>query len=61
MSHASVPEAVRGQRKLPEDLVRISAGIEDPEDLIADLTQAFALAETPAAPNSIAAAASAPE
>jgi Cys/Met metabolism PLP-dependent enzyme len=33
---------VRAARGLPDDLVRISAGIEDVEDLIADLDAAFA-------------------
>lgn len=41
MSHASIPSEVRAARGLPDDLVRISAGIEDVEDLIADLEQAF--------------------
>ena len=38
MSHASVPKE---QRSIPEDLVRISIGIEDCEDLLADLEQAL--------------------
>jgi cysteine-S-conjugate beta-lyase len=37
MSHASVPADARIARAIPEDLVRLSIGIEDPEDLIADL------------------------
>lgn len=41
MSHASIPAAVREARGLTEDLVRISVGIEDAEDLIADLDNAF--------------------
>eukprot|EP01026_Neomeris_dumetosa_P041668 TRINITY_DN34592_c0_g1_i2.p2 TRINITY_DN34592_c0_g1~~TRINITY_DN34592_c0_g1_i2.p2 ORF type:complete len:246 (+),score=26.91 TRINITY_DN34592_c0_g1_i2:74-739(+) len=41
MSHASIPAAVRAERGLPDDLIRISAGIEDAKDLIADLDQAF--------------------
>lgn len=41
MSHASIPAEVRAARGLPDDLVRISAGIEDAEDLIADLKQAM--------------------
>jgi cystathionine beta-lyase len=35
MSHASIPAALRAQRGLPDDLVRISVGIEDPSDLLA--------------------------
>lgn len=41
MSHASIPAEVRAARGLPDDLVRISCGIEDAEDLIADLDQAM--------------------
>jgi cystathionine beta-lyase len=41
MSHASIPAE---ERSLPADLVRLSIGIEDYRDLIADLTQAFDLA-----------------
>ncbi|KAJ0255430.1 hypothetical protein HA466_0101850 [Hirschfeldia incana] len=41
MSHASIPAAVREARGLTEDLVRISAGIEDADDLISDLDMAF--------------------
>jgi cysteine-S-conjugate beta-lyase len=42
MSHASVPKEVGELRNLPCDLVRLSVGIEDAGDLIADLEQAFA-------------------
>lgn len=41
MSHASVP-AERRAGRLPEDLVRLSAGIEDPGDLLDDLARALA-------------------
>lgn len=41
MSHASIPAAVREARGLTEDLVRISVGIEDVNDLIADLDHAI--------------------
>jgi len=41
MSHASIPAEVREARGLTEDLVRISAGIEDVDDLISDLDIAF--------------------
>ena len=34
MSHASIPAEVRAARGLPDDLVRISVGIEDPQDLL---------------------------
>jgi cystathionine beta-lyase len=41
MSHASVPAE---ERTLPEDLVRLSIGLEDPDDLIEDLSRALRLA-----------------
>ncbi|XP_078182132.1 cystathionine beta-lyase [Carex rostrata] len=41
MSHASIPASVREARGLTEDLVRISVGIEDVEDLIHDLNYAI--------------------
>ncbi|KAK3239986.1 hypothetical protein CYMTET_50124, partial [Cymbomonas tetramitiformis] len=41
MSHASIPAEVRAARGLPDDLVRISVGIEDVDDLIADLDAAL--------------------
>jgi cystathionine beta-lyase len=42
MSHKSIPEEVRKRRGFPEDLIRLSIGIEDAEDLIADLQRALA-------------------
>jgi len=42
MTHASVPADRRREIGLTDSLVRISAGIEDPADLIADLEQALA-------------------
>ena len=41
MTHASVPAERRLEIGLTDSLVRISVGIEDPADLIADLTQAL--------------------
>jgi len=41
MTHASVPPERRAQLGLTEDLVRLSCGVEDVGDLIADLEQAF--------------------
>ena len=41
MTHASVPPERRAQIGLTDAMVRISAGIEDIEDLIADLKQAL--------------------
>jgi len=42
MTHASVPLALRQAMGLTDSLVRFSCGIEDTEDLIADLEQALA-------------------
>lgn len=47
MSHASIPQALRERLAPPPDLVRLSVGIEDIEDLIEDLSQAFKVAEDP--------------
>jgi cystathionine beta-lyase/cystathionine gamma-synthase len=41
MTHASVPPERRAQIGLTDGLVRISAGIEDPADLIEDIGQAL--------------------
>ncbi|MDB5298234.1 MAG: cystathionine gamma-synthase family protein [Phycisphaerales bacterium] len=43
-SHVECTLQERQAMGIPEALVRYSAGIEDPEDLIADLTQALAVA-----------------
>jgi cystathionine beta-lyase/cystathionine gamma-synthase len=42
MSHASLPAQRRAELKLTDNLVRLSVGIEDVEDLIADLDRALA-------------------
>jgi len=41
MTHASVPPERRAEIGLTDSLIRISVGIEDAEDLIADLRQAL--------------------
>lgn len=41
MTHASVPPALREKMGLTDSLLRLSCGIEDVEDLIADLDQAL--------------------
>ncbi|PYR83782.1 MAG: cystathionine gamma-synthase [Acidobacteria bacterium] len=41
MTHASVPPEERARMGITDGLVRISVGIEDVEDLIADLERAF--------------------
>ena len=43
MSHATLTEAERLERGIPPTMLRLSVGIEDPQDLIDDLEQAFAL------------------
>jgi cysteine-S-conjugate beta-lyase len=41
MSHAAMPEAERYRRGITDGLFRLSVGLEDPDDLIADLEQAL--------------------
>ena len=42
MTHADVPAEERNARGLTDSLVRLSVGIEDPDDIVADLEQALA-------------------
>lgn len=41
MTHASIPKAEREKAGLRDSLIRLSVGIEDADDLIADLAQAL--------------------
>ena len=41
MTHASIPKEERAKNGLKDTLIRLSVGIEDVEDLIADLNQAI--------------------
>jgi cystathionine gamma-lyase len=41
MTHASVPPEIRARLGMGDDLVRLSVGIEDVDDLVADLAQAL--------------------
>lgn len=41
MTHASIPEEKRKEIGITDDLVRLSVGVEDISDLLADLEQAF--------------------
>ncbi len=41
MTHASIPKEVREEKGVSDALVRLSVGIEHPDDLIADLKQAL--------------------
>jgi cystathionine gamma-lyase len=43
MTHASIPADLRGRMGISENLIRLSVGIEDIDDLIADLDQALQL------------------
>ena len=42
MTHGSIPPATRAALGISDGLVRVSVGIEDPDDLIADLAHALA-------------------
>ena len=42
MTHLSVPEARKQALGITDNLVRISIGVEDADDLIADFEQALA-------------------
>ena len=46
MSHASIPLGLRDQLGPPADLVRLSVGIEDVDDLIEDLSQALSASDS---------------
>ena len=41
MTHASVPPEIRAELGISDGLIRLSVGIEDIDDLRADLEQAF--------------------
>ncbi len=41
MTHGSIPKEVREKAGLKDSLIRLSVGIEDGDDLVADLEQAF--------------------
>lgn len=45
MTHASVPAEVRSELGISDQLIRLSVGIEDGDDLIADLEQALAASD----------------
>lgn len=42
MTHGSVPAAHRAMLGIDDNFMRISTGIEDIDDILADMTQAFA-------------------
>jgi cystathionine beta-lyase len=41
MTHASIPEDKRKEIGITDDLIRLSTGVEDIDDLLADIEQAF--------------------
>jgi cystathionine gamma-lyase len=41
MTHASVPEEIRARLGISDTLIRLSVGVEDADDLIADLDYAL--------------------
>jgi cystathionine beta-lyase len=45
MTHKSIPQEKRYAAGVTDSLIRISVGLEDAEDLIADLKQAFAISK----------------
>jgi cystathionine beta-lyase/cystathionine gamma-synthase len=48
MTHASVPRVMRESMGLSAGLVRLSVGLEEPEDLVADLDRALTAAKAAA-------------
>ena len=46
MTHAGVPAEVKAQTGITEGFVRLSIGLEHPEDLVADLAQAWKVAQS---------------
>ncbi len=46
MTHASIPREIREERGIVDGLVRLSVGIEDADDLIADLSLALSAEKT---------------
>ncbi len=57
MSHASIPASLRERLGPPQDLIRLSVGIEDVGDLIAELEHAIAVAESSCVAAAVAATA----
>jgi cystathionine beta-lyase/cystathionine gamma-synthase len=46
MTHADIPPETRVELGIPDGLIRLSVGLEDPPDIIADLEQALIKAES---------------
>jgi cystathionine beta-lyase/cystathionine gamma-synthase len=41
MTHAGVPEDIKAKINVTDKLIRFSVGVENPQDLIADIESAF--------------------
>lgn len=46
MTHASVPQEDREKLGITDSLIRLSVGLEDDEDLIADIKNALEIAQS---------------
>ncbi len=47
-THGRLPAATRAELDIPDGMVRISCGLEDPDDLLEDIQRALATASAPA-------------
>ena len=45
MTHAAIPVTIRQELGIKDNLIRLSVGIENVDDLISDLEQALAVAQ----------------
>ena len=45
MTHASVPEETRAALGITNNLIRLSCGVEDTDDLVADIDQALRVSQ----------------
>ena len=45
MTHAAIPKDIREAVGITDELIRLSVGIEDADDIIADLEQAIKISE----------------
>lgn len=50
MTHEPIPRETRLENGITDTLIRVSVGIEHPEDLLADLERGFAAIERTDAP-----------
>ncbi|MFP5500879.1 MAG: PLP-dependent transferase, partial [Candidatus Sericytochromatia bacterium] len=54
MTHADIPRDVQDRFGITEQLVRLSVGVENAEDLLSDLTQALEISQIDAVRNEVA-------